>query len=131
LKKSNCELELIDWQQYYDISEKLKDVDICFDLRDKNFIYDNSLPIKLFEFMACGKPVIYSDIRAIRDLFEDDLFGYFINPYNEANILEKVNNYISDKTILERHSKKGRELAEKFYNWEMIEKDLINFVTEI
>ena len=116
--KSNYELEIIDWQPYYKISEMLKDVDICFDLREYNFIHNNSLPIKLFEFMACGKPVIYSAIPAIKDLFENDLFGYFVNPDNE-------------KEILERHSNKGRELSEIFYNWEKIEKDLIDFIKEI
>lgn len=129
--KSNCVLEIIDWQPYYKISEMLKDVDICFDLREYNFIHNNSLPIKMFEFMACGKPVIYSDIPAIRDLFGDDLFGYFVNPNNQNDILEKINKYITDKTILERHSKKGRELADNFYNWEKVEKDFIDFVTEI
>lgn len=129
--KSNCELIIVDWQPYCKISEMLKDVDICFDLRDYNFIHNNSLPIKLFEFMACGKPVIYSDIPAIRDLFGDDLFGYFINPNNQNEILEKVNKYITDITFLERHSKKGRELAEKLYNWEKIEKDFIYFIREI
>lgn len=128
---SNCEIKIIDWQPYYKISELLKDVDICFDLREYNFIHNNSLPIKLFEFMACGKPVIYSNIPAIKDLFKDDLFGYFINPNNQNEVFEKMNNYINDKNILERHSKKGRELAEKFYNWENIEKDLIDFIKEI
>lgn len=129
--KNNCELEILDWQPYYKISEVLKDVDICFDLRGNNFINNNSLPIKLFEYMACGKPVIYSNIPAIKNLFEDDVIGYFINPYNTGEILKRINNYINDKSILERHSKKGRELVEKFYNWEKIEKDLTDFIMEI
>ena len=128
---NNCELELIDWQPYCEISNSLKDVDICFDLREKNFIYNNSLPIKLFEYMACGKPVIYSDIPAIKDLFKTNDFGYFVNPDKPEEIIEAVSNYINDKNILTRHSKKGRELVEKYYNWEVIEKDLIGFVKEI
>ena len=129
--KENCRLEVVDWLPYYEISNSLKDVDICFDLRENNFIYNNSLPIKLFEYMACGKPVVYSDIPAIKDLLQDDEIGYFVNPNDEIEIIEKVGRYINDKTTLERHSQKGRELVEQFYNWEMIEKNLINFIKEI
>lgn len=129
--KNNCKLEIINWQPYNDISKSLSDVHICFDLRTSNFIYNNSLPIKIFEYMACGKPVIYSDIPAIRDLFNDDHFGYFVNPENQNEIIDKIKNYIHDNTILERHSKNGRKLVEDKYNWESLENDLIGFIREI
>ena len=79
------------------------------------------------EAQACGKPVIYSDIPAIKDLLQDDEIGYFVNPNNENEIMEKLSKYISNNVILEKHSKKGRDLVERLYNWEMIEKNLISF----
>ena len=63
----NLTVEFVDWKDYDKMSLVIERMDICFDLRKRNFIYSNSLPIKIFEYMACGKPFIYSDIKPIRD----------------------------------------------------------------
>ena len=127
----NCELKLIEWLPYYGISESLKDVDICFDLRENSFVYNNSLPIKIFEYMACGKPVIYSNIPAVKDIFKDDEIGYFVNPNDTNEIVRKIENYIIDNSLLKKHSDKGRELVEEKYNWERIENELVSFIKEL
>ncbi|MFZ1519988.1 MAG: hypothetical protein WAU11_14510, partial [Ignavibacteriaceae bacterium] len=51
----NLRVEFVDWTDYDKMSLVIERIDICFDLRDRNFIYRNSLPIKIFEYMACGK----------------------------------------------------------------------------
>ncbi len=123
--------KIIEWLDYDSISTNLEDVDICFDLRNREFFFNNSLPIKLFEYMACGKPVIYSNVDAILDKFESGKFGYFIDPFNKHEIIKKIENYLSNKDLLIAHSEHGRKLAEQKYNWDAIEKKFVDFINTV
>jgi glycosyltransferase involved in cell wall biosynthesis len=127
----NIQIKIIEWLDYENISSALSDVDICFDLRNKKFFFNNSLPIKLFEYMACGKPVIYSDIDAILDEFQSNEFGYFVDPFNKEEIANKIENYLTDKKLLRTHSECGRQLAETKYNWEVVENKLLDFINTV
>ncbi len=120
-------IELISWGKYFEISDKLKITDICFDLRKRNFFYNNSLPIKIFEYMACGKPVIYSDIKALQEIPVNE-FGFLVDPENLLNIVEKIMIYVNNNDLMIKHSENARKLVEEKYNWEKIEGKLISFI---
>ena len=109
------------WLPYDKLSDQLKDVDLCIDLREKNFVYDHSLPIKIFEFMACGKPVIYSDTKSLLKFKEINEFGFLVNPTDIDLICKKISLYLEKPSMLQEHSQKARSLFEKKYNWGKIE----------
>lgn len=125
---SSIEIIMVEWGDYRDISKKLSDVDICFDLRCLNFVYRNSLPIKIFEYMACGKPVIYSNAKVIRQELPVKRFGFLVNPKNKEQILESISKYINDPFLLQKHSFEARWLVETYYNWESLEGKLLAFI---
>lgn len=106
------------WIDYDKISDLIKDADICFDLRKRNFIYRNSLPIKIFEYMACGKPFIYSDINPIRKELKKIECGFLVDPNDKMEIVKIIELYIADTSLLLSHSEKARQLIEKDKNWE-------------
>jgi glycosyltransferase involved in cell wall biosynthesis len=109
------------WLPYDKLSDQLKDVDLCLDLREKNFVYDHSFPIKIFEFMACGKPVIYSDTKSLLKFKEINEFGFLVNPTDIDLICKKISLYLEKPSMLQEHSQNARSLFEKKYNWEKIE----------
>ena len=128
-KFKNIKVELTGWTSYDKISELLKDVHICFDLRIRNFIYNNSLPIKIFEYMAAGKPFIYSDIRPIREEFNYSACGQLVNPNDLSEICESVEKYIKDRELLAVHQQNGRKIIEQEKNWELESAKLISFIS--
>jgi glycosyltransferase involved in cell wall biosynthesis len=113
----NITLDAIHFSGYDKISQGLKNVHICFDLRDLNIVHD-SIPIKFYEYLAAGKPVIYSNIRAIKDEFDKINFGFLVDPYNIDEIVNKVEIYLSKRELLEEHSRNGRTIIEGVKNWE-------------
>jgi glycosyltransferase involved in cell wall biosynthesis len=121
-------IELISWGRYDEISEKISDADICFDLRLNTFVYRNSLPIKIFEYMASGKPVVYSDIKPIRKELNVEKFGFLVDPENIEEIVSKISLYIQDKDLLIKHSLEARKQIENKFKWEMVEEKLIRFI---
>ncbi|MFZ1517910.1 MAG: glycosyltransferase, partial [Ignavibacteriaceae bacterium] len=106
-------------------------MDICFDLRERNFIYSNSLPIKIFEYMACGKPFIYSDIKPIRDEIDYEKYGSLVNPDNEPEIINAIESYLNNPKLAEEHSLNARRLIEANKNWESESKKLIDLVNKL
>lgn len=130
-QNSNLKIFKIDWLKYEDIAENLKDVDLCFDLRQLNFIHRNSLPIKVFDYMAIGKPVIYSDIPALTEFLSVDEFGFTVNPKNNNSIIEIVSSLIKEKDKLRKLSAAGRQLAEEKYNWEKESVKLVKLIDNL
>lgn len=124
----NVQLLLFDWIDYTELSSILSDVDVCIDLREKNFIYNNSIPIKIFDYLACGKSVIYSDIKTLRRESFLNECGFLVNPDNINEVVEKLEMYLNDKNLLMKHSQNARQLFENKLNWEHIENELIEFL---
>ena len=124
----NLAISFQGWQKYEDLPIALRKVDICIDLREDSYIFTNSLPIKIFEYMACGKPVIYSKNNAIADVFEISEIGFFVSPADSAGIAEIIEMYIDDPALIELHGKQARRLVEQKFNWSVEEKKLLNFL---
>ncbi|HED38338.1 MAG TPA: glycosyltransferase, partial [Ignavibacteria bacterium] len=118
LIKNNIQnVEIVGWTDYDKISDNLSDMDVCFDLRELSFIYKNSLPIKLFEYLAAGKPVIYSSIKPLKENITIDDFGFLVNPKNIDEIVNKTERYLLQKELLNKHSMAARKFIEDGNNW--------------
>jgi glycosyltransferase involved in cell wall biosynthesis len=127
---NNINVEFADWTDYDKMSATIERMDICFDLRTRNFIYSNSLPIKLFEYMACGKPFIFSDIKPIKDELQFENFGQLVNPDNESEIVKAIGTYFINPELAEQHSLNARKLIEKNKNWDSESKKLIEMINK-
>ncbi len=114
---------------FLDFCTKFGEADLFFDLRKIDWENTRCLPIKIFYYMAAGRPVIYSDFKAIRKgLPEIEEFGSLVNPKNTSKIVEQISKYITNKDLYEQHCRRARELAENKYNWENIKKDFVDFI---
>jgi glycosyltransferase involved in cell wall biosynthesis len=129
--QNKIKIEFEDWTGYDKMSSIIEKMDICFDLRKRNFIYSNSLPIKIFEYMACGKPFIYSDIIPIKKELKYDKLGYLVNPENEIEIINAIKKYLGKPEIAVQHSLNARKLIEDKKNWENESKKLITLLNNL
>lgn len=80
-------------------------------------------PLKAFDFMACEKTFLISDIGNKRELFND--CALFIKPENIYDIKEKIDLLIKNNDLKQKLAKKGREMVENKYN---IEKEILNLI---
>ena len=127
----NLKVEFSDWTDYDKMSSAIERMDICFDLRTRNFIYSNSLPIKIFEYMACGKPFICSDIKPIREELDFEKYGLLINPDESNSVVNAISTYLDNPKIADKHSLNARKLIEENKNWESESKKLIELVNKL
>lgn len=86
-----------------------------------------TLPIKLFEYMAAGVPVIASDFPVWREIVEDSSCGLLVDPRNSASIANCMRWIIDHPKDAEEMGKCGRSAVELRYNWGAEAERLINF----
>ncbi len=125
------EIKMVNWTGYDQISDNFSDVDICFDLRERDFIYNNSLPIKIFEYMAMGKPFIFSDIKPLRKEIDCSGFGLLVNPDNLREVILAIEFYLINPQLMIEHGRNGRKVVEEKLNWETESKKLLSLIESI
>ncbi len=122
------EVEEFGIQSLEDFISLVSDTDIFLDLRSDDYENQHCLAIKLFYYAALERPVIYSDLKAIRKEVEIDKFGYLFKPNEYQKIASQIVHYIENKEHYYSHCQKARLLAETKYNWEKIRTKFVNFV---
>ena len=111
--------------------ELISDTDIFLDLRSDDFENNHCLPIKLFYYCALGRPVIFTNLKAIRREVEVQKFGYLVKPDNTEQIVKIISMYLTDNRLYNNHCSNARSLFEINYNWKKIEPELLDFIDEI
>lgn len=89
--------------------------------------YVNSLPIKMFEYMAAGLPVIASDFPVWRKVIEQSQCGTLVSPDDIQNITETIKMYIDNPEMAQEEGKRGRASVIEKYNWEVEGSRLLDF----
>lgn len=115
---------------FENFTKSFSDAEICFDLRAYNFENHHSLPIKLFYYMAAGKPVIYSDLKGIRKHLDTSGFGFLVNPQDSDIIADCIEKYIKNPELYGLHANNAAKQFRQHYNWEIIRESFGNFINQ-
>ena len=90
-----------------------------------------SLPIKLFEYMAAGLPVIASNFPLWKEIVEKNGCGICVNPLNSKEIADAITWVLKNPSQAAEMGRNGRKAVLEKYNWETESKKLIKFYEEI
>lgn len=85
-----------------------------------------SLPIKMFEYMAAGLPVVASDFPLWREILEDNKAGICVNPMRPEEIANAINHLAQNLDMARKMGSNGRRLVVEKYNWKHEERKLID-----
>jgi len=119
-KEGRNQLVLVNWQPYKKIPEYIAASDICLLPAYNNEIMRNIVPIKMYEYMACGKPVISTTLPGIMKEFGHDNGVIYVDSPTE--VLGKVTELINDDGSVREYGSKARKFVEKC-SWEKITDD--------
>lgn len=89
--------------------------------------YLASLPIKLFEYMAAGLPVIASDFPQWKEIIEREGCGLMVDPLNPKAIAAAMEYLLTHPQQAAEMGERGRRAVLEKYNWESESRKLIAF----
>ncbi|MDF1497616.1 MAG: glycosyltransferase family 4 protein [Patescibacteria group bacterium] len=84
-------------------------------------------PLKLFEYMASGIPMIYSDLPSVRDILDETMTSFCI-PGDARSLAEKVEKIKNDyKKSKDKAYKASLEVKQK-YTWDKRAENIISIL---
>lgn len=93
--------------------------------------YVQALPVKMFEYMAAGIPIIASDFPLWRSIFEDAKCGLLVDPTNPVDIADAINWIVTHPHEASEMGENGRRAAQEIYNWDREERKLLKLYDDI
>ena len=88
-------------------------------------------PIKIFEYMAAGIPVVASDFPLWRELLGRPPAGMFVNPLDPKSIANAIEYVLCEPSSAERMGLLGRRAVEERWNWSGEEQSLIRLYWDL
>lgn len=89
--------------------------------------YVESLPIKMFEYMLSGIPVIASNFPLWQDIVAKYDCGILVNPEDSEEIAKAAQELLANQDKARQMGINGRNLVLKRFNWEKEQQKLIDF----
>jgi glycosyltransferase involved in cell wall biosynthesis len=96
---------------------------------EPNFV--NAMPIKLFEYMAAGIPVIASDFPLWRQIIGGAGCGLLVDPGDAREIAHAMEYLLTHDAEAEAMGRRGRQAVCERYNWSTEERVLLQFYSDL
>jgi glycosyltransferase involved in cell wall biosynthesis len=91
----------------------------------------NSSPVKLFEYMALGIPIIASDFPKWHEYMDQSQCAFYVDPRNPLEISKAMITLCKDQELRNEMGNRGKKTAFEKYNWEKIEGRLLNLYNRV
>jgi glycosyltransferase involved in cell wall biosynthesis len=78
--------------------------------------FQRNIPVKVFEYWACGLPVVASDLPPIRPFFKSARAGLLHPAGNAEALAEALEVLLRNPTLARKMGARGREAVESRYN---------------
>jgi len=129
VKKYNLKKEVffLGHIKHKDVVYYINSFDVCY-LCKKGLSYKSFSPLKLYEYLACGKPVIASRIEGITGVIEEGDCGYLFNSDNATDLAEKIIRAYQERESLSQLGANGRKLIEEKYSWRKVAERIMEVV---
>ena len=74
-------------------------------------------PLKLYEYMSCGKAIVASDISAVRESLGKYDCGIVVQPGDPRELAHAIIRILEDSNLALRIGKEARQIALQFFSW--------------
>ena len=110
-------VNLLGIQSRCEIRETLSEVKIGLVVHHPEPNHNEGWPIKLFEYMSAGIPVVASNFPLLKEIVIGNQSGLVVNPLNAEAIAEAILYLLENPEESEKMGLAGKMAVEQVYNW--------------
>ncbi len=112
------------------IPEYVASADICLVPHHKCSHWDNTIPNKLFDYMAAGKPVVVSDVAPMERIVSHAKCGLIYKSGDARSLAAKIVE-LCDSGQREALGKNGMKAVQEEYNWDNDATVMLNSIKKV
>jgi glycosyltransferase involved in cell wall biosynthesis len=128
---TNEEIRFVGFQPHSEIPRWMKACDVCTIPSPRSQFFEQYVsPLKLFEYLAVGVPVVATDLSAHREVIRNGENGILVQPQNPAALAEGILKILLDKQLAARLSIEGQKTVAD-NSWERRAETALEFVLGI
>lgn len=109
---------------YSSVPQYISAMDVCLIPFRKGGISENALPLKLFEYMACEKPVVSTELNGVKNAVKNMVM--YANTEEEFTTI--FNDLYNNEKLRYEMGVAGRQFVEKNYEWNKVVEKLENIL---
>jgi glycosyltransferase involved in cell wall biosynthesis len=111
---------------YKKVPEYIGVMDICVAPHQKDS--NQASPVKIFDYMACGRPIVASDIEAAREIIGESECALLVSSEKVNDLAKGIISLIEDGERRKEMSIRGREYAVYNFDRKRLAEDLISII---
>jgi len=118
------------WVEHRQVSKYINDATVCVSCVLPWPSADVAFPVKLFEYLACERPVVVSNTPGHLQLIDDGVNGLVYRSDSAADLAEKVVTLLKDPVLGRKLANHGKKLS-KEYSWNNCFKVLVGLYRRV
>lgn len=107
------------------VPEYVASSDICLVSHHKCSHWDNTIPNKLFDYMAAGKPVLVSDVTPMKRIVQETGSGLIYKDYDKEAFVSQLIK-LQDRELRFKLGQNGVKAVQEYYNWDNDSARMLN-----
>lgn len=122
--------EILNYIEYNNLQSKVKLLgDIEYSIMDEYIKLSDiviipslmeAISLSALEAMACGKPVISTNVGGMPQIISENKTGLLVEPRNEIELSKAIMKLVNNSELREQIGKNSRRFVEKTYSWASI-----------
>ena len=106
---------------FSEIPEYINSADLCLAPYFDPLLNETGIsPIKIYEYMACGKAIISSPVGGLENLFQEYQVGMMVDSFDPEDWAPALMTVLQDPLQLQTWGDNGRQATLKTFSWEAI-----------
>jgi len=120
-------IQLEDPVPHHEVPKLIASSDVCVSplaLNDRN-LTQGCCPIKVLEYMSCGRPIVATNLPVIRELLREDVDALLFAPNDMDDMVRQICRILSDRNLASSLAANAAQSARSQFTWHRAGKKLL------